>query len=474
LATIILSLADLGAAIPLQEALERCGHAVTWDGASASGPSAATTRADLVILDAESDDCIDACAAWRELDPPPGILLVGHTQSGEQNAGSARCPFLKSNASDRAFEEQIQSILKLRFTGKMSPGYARAALRLGPATDASTDAQRIIVGARQVDVDLVRECLRWHAWEYVSTTSMIPELRATRTLTIPEVELAQRLDGTTTVQSFVAPTHSDGIQRGRFLWGLLSCGAAICSAGPPDQATPLRRQITATRAHLLARRQRLERGTYYDVLEVHPDASPEEVDYAARTLALRFSPDRLGQLDLGEYAAIVNDNWQEILTARQLLMDGVERAKYDDTLIGRQGELVSPWTYETFDSETAEEFFRRGQQALVAGEAFKAVSSMAAACRNHPEYPDYEVSLCWAEFRAELERGADRAKVIAARRAAAESQLVGRRPWPRALVALALLCAADSDSEAARHYLHEALSVDPNLPAAQQLLSRMG
>ena len=52
--------------------------------------------------------------------------------------------------------------------------------------------------------------------------------------------------------------------------------------------------------------------------------------------------------------------------------------------------------------------------------------------------------------------------------------LLGCRPWPRALVALALLCAAAGDVEAARWHLRVALEIDPTVPAAAQLAQRLG
>ena len=86
----------------------------------------------------------------------------------------------------------------------------------------------------------------------------------------------------------------------------------------------------------------------------------------------------------------------------------------------------------------------RGAIALVAGEAFKAVSGIAGACRNHPDHPIYEAYLCWAQFRSGVDKGGDRDSLAKSARATAEDFLLGRRPWPNALVALALLCSADS------------------------------
>jgi hypothetical protein len=52
--------------------------------------------------------------------------------------------------------------------------------------------------------------------------------------------------------------------------------------------------------------------------------------------------------------------------------------------------------------------------------------------------------------------------------------LLGRRPWPPALIALALLCTAAGDVDAARWHLHTALAIDPTMPAAAQLAHRLG
>ena len=55
----------------------------------------------------------------------------------------------------------------------------------------------------------------------------------------------------------------------------------------------------------------------------------------------------------------------------------------------------------------------------------------------------------------------------------AEAAVVGTKPWPRAQLALALLCAADGDSDAAQFQLQNALAADPSLVAAHQLLQRL-
>ena len=77
-------------------------------------------------------------------------------------------------------------------------------------------------------------------------------------------------------------------------------------------------------------------------------------------------------------------------------------------------------------------------------------------------------------YRVQVASGRDRAEVAAAERKTIEAMLMGCRPWPRALVALALICAAGGDSDSARWHLHGALTVDPTLPAAVQLAKRLG
>jgi hypothetical protein len=472
LATIILSLADLGAAMPLQEALEQRSHHVTWDRNSADGPTDGSAAADIVLLDAESASATEAAVAWRDNDPPPGVLMIGSSTQAHARAMDARCHFVLNSASGEEIEAELQEVLRMRFAGRMSGPYARAVLKLGASIDPSTDTARIVKGARGVDLAMVRECLRWHVNDYVTATEIVSELREERALYVPEIEVCNLLDGTKTVQRLVSTSQGEMV--GRLLWGLISAGAARCSKTPPDESTPARKHVATMRRHFESRGKRLSNASYYEVLEVTRHATPQMVDHAARTLSMRFSPDRLASVDLGDLAHLVAANWQQVLAARQTLMDPASRGRYNDALLAQKNELMCPWALEVEDPTVSEDFFRRGQAALVAGEAFKAVSGIAGACRNHPDHPLYEAYLCWARFRAGVDKGEDRDELATKERRVAEEFLLGRRPWPNALIALALLCAADSDQDSARYHLREALQIDPNLPVAKQLLGRLG
>ena len=116
----------------------------------------------------------------------------------------------------------------------------------------------------------------------------------------------------------------------------------------------------------------------------------------------------------------------------------------------------------------------RGQAALGEGDAHRAMGHFAMAARNHPGHPDYEATLAWVRFRVQVASGKDQVESARIERKVVESHLVGCRPWPRALVALALLCSASGDADSARWHLAIALSIDPNVPAAAQLAQRLG
>jgi hypothetical protein len=410
--------------------------------------------------------------AWRSFDPPPALLAVGPLDA-QLAAESAQVVFVAATAPSQAIAATLQKALATRWIGRLSPAYARGALGLPCAPDPLRDAAATIAGARKVSLDLARDALRAHAERYVTATSMVAELREMRALDVPEIEVSHRLDGARTVRTVVASGVVDPTVAMRAVWALCSVGAATLSDEPPDSSTPARRAVSEARRHLRARRLRASKTTIYDLLEVSRGSSRAAIDQATRMLAIRFSPDALGSLDLADATPMVSPLWEQIGKARALLADPNRLALYDNKMMSSPPP-GAVWFQGPFDDAKAEQHFARGQKALVDGETFKAVSEFAAAARIHPEHPDFEASLAWAQFRAGVERGKPKLECARRERAAAEAVTYGRRPWPRSLVALALLCAASEDADAARWHLGEALACDPNLPAAQQLLRRLG
>ncbi len=476
LAQILLAFDHIGLAVQLQESLEARSHSVVSDTTQVSGPSASLRQVPEVVV-LLGDDCTktlaDTASAWRKLESPPGIVVVGSTDAAGTAAREARTQFVSSLSDIDVMEEGIQTAAQTRFSFALEARLALGAIGLVPAGSTEDDAVRIVSMGREVDVAVVKEALRPHVWDYVLATDRIKMLRSYRALLVPEVEFCHHLDGTKTLQTLVGQGPLDQGQTAQLVWRLASVDALILSPEPHDLLTTDRRRLAVLRDHLRARQHRLARSTYYDVLEVTPAATITEIEQAVSLLGFRYSPERLHSLDLGQLAGLAGPLWEQIIEAKRALSDISLRGRYNDWLSENQEQWRSEWVSNDIDAKGAVKIFSRGQQSLMRGDTHRAVSDMAAACRMHPQHPDYEVSLAWARYRVEIDKGKERKAIAERERATAEKVLAGRRPWPRALLALGLLCMADGDPESARWHLHEALAIDPNMPAAKQILQRL-
>jgi hypothetical protein len=479
---VLLALSDLGLGIQLQESLEGRGVPVRWDPNAVAGPTARHLAGadldDIVVLDADhlGNRLLAAAEAWRKVDPAPALLALGSTAAAAESAAAARLQLIGAADDAATFQRAAEEAMRLRFAGSMTRGLARRALELTQVGEPIADAAQIVGAARALPVEVAKEALRWHARSYVcGDAEMINALRDVRALTIPEVEFVAHLDGTSTVQTLVKAGPIDAWHAARLLWSLTSVGAAAVTPEPCDLATPRRRALAMIRKHLRARQARLEKGTFYDVLEVTPAVETEDIEEAYEGVGRRYAPQVLAGFDLADLAGLVDPLWQTVEKARGVLHDIAARGRYNDWLQSRWSELRTCWAVENTAAQMAVESWQRGQRALGEGDVHRAVGELAAAARNHPGHPEYEANLAWARYRTAAGRDeAARAEVARRERANAEASYWGCRPWPRAMLALALLCAADGDPDTARWHLQEALAIDPNLPAAQQLLARLG
>lgn len=470
---VVLALADVGLAIPIQEGLERLGRDVRWLAEAASGPPPGLTPGpDVVLVDGDGDAAkvAAAVAAWRRLDPPPGILALGLTAGAAATAGAARVALVSPGVSPVELAAAIDGAARMRLAAGLSPGLARRALGL-PAGASDRD---VLAAARTVDVELARAALRWHAFDYVTATGAIPELRAARALIVPEIETLPQLSGVRTLQSVVKAGPLDPYATARLLWALASVGAIEFSPEPIDRSTPARRGLAELRAHLAARHERLRRATFYDVLEVTPAAETEDIMTAVALLERRFGVATITGFDLGDRAALASPAWEQVERAKKVLLDIAARGRYNDWLRDHWSEVTTSWAIDAAAARAAAEAYARAQHALAKGDPHRALSEAAAAARQHPGHPDYETGLAWTRYRVDVIGGADAAASARRERAAATAATCGTRPWPRALVALALLCLADRDPDAARWHLREVLEIDPQSPAARQLMTRLG
>jgi hypothetical protein len=474
---ILIALADVGPAMPLEELLVGAGFAAQWSAALAEGPRAGDVvpPATVVLLDADrlGARLPDVATAWRSHPAVPGLVALGNSSSAVEHAPRARVTLIAPTAKLATLIAAIHDAAKLRLAAGMRWDVMRAAVGLPPAADEPGAWQLTLVAARSVELEVPRAALRWHAAHYVTPTARLDELREDRLLTVPELEAAAVLDGTRTVQTHVAAGPLDPAHTARFLWTLASIGAVELTAEVRDVATVQRRLLAELRGHVRARAAMLGQSTFYDVLEITPLAEHDEIEAAVRLVGMRFSPQALAGHDLAELAGHVKTMWDLVEKARGVLLDHASRGRYHDWLRQR-ADLRTVWAIDPPRVQAAAEAFARGQRALGTGDVHKAMSELAVACRQFPGHPDYEANLAWARYRVQVASGRDRLAAGAAERKTIEELLVGRRPWPRALVALALLCAAGGDPDSARWHLHTALAVDPTLPAAVQLAQRLG
>ncbi|MEO8703354.1 MAG: J domain-containing protein, partial [Kofleriaceae bacterium] len=368
----------------------------------------------------------------------------------------------------------IHEAAKLRLASDMRWLVLRAATGLPPIDDIPAAWQATLAAARKIDLEIPRTALRWKAMHYATPTPRLDQLREERLLTVPELGAAEKLDGTRTVKSLVTGGPLDPQQTARFLWTMGSIGALVFSAEVHDLATTPRRMLHDMRTHLRARSQRLERSTFYDVLELTPLAEYPDIEEAYRLVAARYAPNVLAEYDLSELQPQIKPMWELVEKARSVLVDHSARGRYHDWLRQKLPELRTVWAIDPANVHAAAHAFTKGQAALGEGDVHKAMSELAVACRKFPGHPEYEANFAWARYRVQVASGRDRVECAVTERAVIEELLLGCRPWPRALVPLALLCAAGSDAESARWHLHTALTVDPTVAAAAQLAQKLG
>jgi hypothetical protein len=477
--SVLIALADVGLSVQLEDQLVRSGLAATWDAVRADGPGAGAGgdagAAAAVIVDADhlGARLAEVVAAWRARPAVPGIVAIGSSRTARAHAPRARVTLLAPGATPATLAAAVTDAHALRLAADLRWPLLRAALGLPDADDARPAWPPALAAARTADLAIPRAALRWHVHDYATPTARLDELRDDRALTVPELDLALRIDGTSTLQRLVERGPEGPAATARVLWALASISAIAFTPEIHDIATAPRRALAEIRAHLRARVARLEGSTYYDVLEVSPLAEVDDIEAAHRLVGLRYAPAALAGHDLAELAALVEPIWQLVDKARAVLVDHAQRGRYHDWLRQKLPGLRTVWAIDRATARTAAAVFARGQRSLGDGDVHRAMSELAAACRQFPGHPEYEASLAWARYRVQVGSGRDRLEAAIAERAALEDLLLGRRPWPRALVALALLCAAADDADAARWHLHTALAIDPSVPAAQ-LAHRLG
>jgi hypothetical protein len=466
-------MATVGAGLKLEDILRRGGAHVRWDAGCADGPREYVDDLAVVVVDADylGKQLAAVVAAWRRSAGLPGVLAIGDGEVARCQAPVARVALLAGRASSDTLLSAVQQAYRLRLACALSWPMLCAAIGQ-PAVESSAAAvAAAVVAARAVDLELPRTALGCCSAHYVTATALLAQVLDERRLAVPEQATLAACDGTLTLRSILQKGPLDSAQTARLIWALSCAGAVELSIEPTLGSAP-QRALAEIRRHLAHRMVRLPGSTYYDVLEITPAAEPSQIEDGYRAQALRYAPSVLTGLDLGELAASVQPLWQLVEKARATLLDFAARGRYHDWLRSK-GELHTVWAVDAQTAQHAGAAFLRGQQALGAGDVHRAIGELAAACRAQPGQPEYEATLAWARFRVQVAAGHDRDTLAHRERAALELLLTGVRPWPRALVALALLCSTCDDLEAARWHVQQALLAEPQMAAALQLQQRL-
>jgi tetratricopeptide (TPR) repeat protein len=471
---------DASMMVQLLDGLEAADLAVTWVNVKEGIPGKQRKPPEVVVLDADAVgmNVVEAARLWRATDPAPAIAMVGPaTAAAERTAAAAGVPLHRKPLDVNRLGPALAHAAEHRFVGALTPGSALHAIGARLSSDPISDATAVIAGSRSVAFAQVRDALRPLADSYVTVTPMIEALREQRALTVPEVNLSLVLDGSRTLRTVAQSGIVDAQAALRCLWALTSTGVAVLSAEPPeDEGHASARVVARARRRLRARADVVQRAkTHFDLLEI--DAEPElasaVVEAAARAYAVWFSPERLAGLDLGDLAGVVGPYWQQVVKARELLVDPPAARRYFYWLVEHGVDLEASLAERRRRRVEAEEHFQRGTLALAEGDAFRAVSQLAQAARLDPDDPDYEAYAAWARYMAELARGNDTLPAVTRGLAHVEQSMLGRRPRPRALYAMGLLAEVAGDRDAACNHLRDAIACDPTLHAAQRALTRL-
>ncbi len=325
---VLIAVADVGSGVQLEEALNQAGFEARWDGAQADGPRRGAP-CEVVILDADhlGGRLAEVANTWRDHPAVPGVIAVGTSAAAREHAPAARVTLLSPAASTATLVAAIRDAAKLRLASGMSWAVMRAAR--SPCRRSRTRSTR---GRRRCSTRATSTSRS--RGPRCAGTSRTTRRRPRCSISCARSGFRARarddrriFDGTRTVQSLVKAGPLDPTQTARLLWALTSLGAITLTAEVRDVATPSRRSLDEIRRRpARARAARLERSTYFDVLEITPLAEYAEIEAGYQLVGSRYSPQALQRYDLGEQVALVTPTWELVEKARNVLVDDVRRA----------------------------------------------------------------------------------------------------------------------------------------------------
>ncbi len=457
----------------LRQTREAAGHAVLLVGPREVGQSGWPETPHVLVVDGDAPqlDLGVLWAGWGRRPDKPVVMVLAASPPARRAAERIGALVVSKPISVARLAAEIAQARAAPGAPTLTASYALRTIGEAVGGRPEDEAAAIVAGAARAPLEIVRAALRPVALHYIAPTPLFEVLCAGRALSDAEAHFALDQAGARTLRTAIDAGGLPAEQAARLAWALLSGGALVARPEPRlDGPEPHERLTARFRAHLRARAS-LRGASAWRVLEIDPGAPDLEAERAAIAFAVRYAPERWQGLDLGSDAELAAAVWQHILWARTTLSTVQGRAAHDLRFPRPAGEEIR---MRRVEADEAEQAFLRGQRALAAGDAFKAVSELAAAARRFPDEPDHDAYAAWARVVAEGARGGDKTKTALRERNSLESATWGRRPRPRSLLALGLLCDAAGDAPFARLHFQEALALDPRFVPARQALEMLG
>lgn len=139
---------------------------------------------------------------------------------------------------------------------------------------------------------------------------------------------------------------------------------------------------------------RLEKETLYEVFNVKPNATEEEIRTAFRGLARQLHADIWGGQDLGDLEVRMQRVMGELSKAQTRLTDPAQRGEYN-AMLDLQARGVPTDIRKIFDAENE---FKAGLKALERNGTKAAHDAFRRAHELNPSEPEHLAYLRWSEY----------------------------------------------------------------------------
>ncbi len=389
---------------------------------------------DGVIVFASSDEAeerlgerlVRAGALKRsELELACRVLASSHLRLG---ATLVELGYLSRDELDRRVKEQITSIVYSLFPWKSGVFRAEIVDRPVPPDLARFDlptARLLMEGVRRIeDFATIRRGLRdlEGPLSYARDPSNLP---GDLDLTPEEGFVLSRVDGATSPGEIAKLSPLGEEKTLRCVYALLAAGILETqgAAKPALPASPPQDPGHSPEAlrfleEMREKHRTSAESTLYEILEVVPTASPEEVKAAYFRLAKRLHPDHRAGIKLDDADGVLDDLYLRVKDAYEALASETERRRYDFGLSQKaerhaQAEAVaaanpapkgrsqppSPATHPEVDlktfttAQTARIHFGNGERYFGEGRYHEAIEELRAAVRLDPSRAQYHRAL---------------------------------------------------------------------------------